>query len=112
MVYGDEVRGREVHAISRARERYGVELTIEDLQAGEVDIASGKSMKMGDGEGGTSIHVLRIGGIAMRAVVTGAGLIGTILPLGARLGGRYPHRKNGKHRRRRGKSEKGRGRCR
>ena len=69
----------DCHAIVRARERYGVEISLDDLGRAQADIAAGKSIllrKVHD----KSEHILRVKGVPVRVVVAANGHIMTFLP--------------------------------
>jgi len=77
----------EPHAITRARERYNVELTFVDLKALEQQIADGKSLLVGtDQMTHSPIHLVKHGDTVLRCVVSRVnGHIITFLPDKAEL---------------------------
>lgn len=112
------------HAIARARERYGVELSEDDLAALEEDIREGRSLLMGweTRKRWKERHVVRLGGHYLLAAWDRATeKIFTFLPAdnmqpgaatrgyqaAAKKAGRNPNRRRRKRNRRHGKHEPG-----
>lgn len=69
---------QEPHAITRARERYGLELTIDDLNRIAADIAAGKTMKLGSQPDGSMRHAVLCGDRAL--IVVSKHVVLTVLP--------------------------------
>lgn len=57
------------HAITRAKERYGLELAEADLAAIAKDIRAGKGMLIGRQSDGSEVHALIVQGKLARVVV-------------------------------------------
>lgn len=70
----------EPHAITRARERYGVDLTPADLDSIGLQVAKGSSVRLATLEGGRSRHLVLCAGKALIAVVADDGYPITVLP--------------------------------
>jgi hypothetical protein len=74
---------REPHAITRARERYGLELTHLDLQRLERDCAEGRSLVLGRWHDGTGKHAVLHDERALIVVIGPDGRAKTVLPRSA-----------------------------
>lgn len=72
----------EPHAITRARQRYGIEMTVRDLSRIAADVANGLTLHLSTQHDGCQRHA------ALIAVVSPEGKIITILP--KENGGRKP----------------------
>lgn len=82
------MRQRHQHAIDRARERYGLTLTADDLGQIGADIRAKKSMIVARQDNGREIHVVRTGPHQQLARVLWApadGVVVTFLPLYCKL---------------------------
>lgn len=71
---------REPHAILRARQRYGIELTVADLKTIEADCSKGLSMIMGRWGDGYARHAVLHKETALIVVIGSDGRVVTILP--------------------------------
>lgn len=56
-----------LHAIDRARERYGVVLTPDDITAMKWQIINGSSVRVSSSPHGSELHMVRHGGSALLA---------------------------------------------
>jgi len=70
----------EPHAITRARERYGLELTHRDLSRIAADVASGRTLHLSTQADGAQRHATLVRETALIAVVSPEGRVITILP--------------------------------
>lgn len=68
-----------IHAIERARERYGLELSSADLVGFSRDIRAGKSVFLGR-DGGSERHLVDHAGVPLVVVMSPSGWILTVLP--------------------------------
>ncbi|MBX3502814.1 MAG: hypothetical protein KF889_25495 [Alphaproteobacteria bacterium] len=70
----------EPHAITRARQRYGLELTGADLDRITADVAAGKSLHLSTQPDSSQRHAVLVGKTALIAVVAPGGHVITVLP--------------------------------
>lgn len=68
----------EPHAITRARERYGLEITTADLDRMSADIAVGRAMKLGSRPDGACNYAVMCGDRAL--IVVAKLIVLTVLP--------------------------------
>ena len=76
---------REPHAITRARERYGIELTEGDLRTIARMAEAGETVVLSKQPTGHGIHLVQLEGRpAFEAAISADGWVTTVFPKGAR----------------------------
>lgn len=83
---------REPHAITRARQRYGLDLTLADLDAISAKVANGLSLCLARLPEGASRHAVLCGDRALIVVMSVDGYPITILPRERRRQAKGPPR--------------------
>lgn len=84
-------QSREPRAITRARERYGLELTLADLDAISVDVARGRTMRLASQPDGATRHAVLVRERALIAVISVDGRVVTFIPREKPLSGGRPY---------------------
>ena len=80
---GQREAATEPHAITRARQRYGLELTQADLDRIRADIAAGRSILTRRDHHRGEVHIVMVNGVGLLAVVDcDNSFVRTVLPPG------------------------------
>lgn len=71
---------KEPHAIQRARERYGINLTRDDLSTLKGRIAAGEGVLVAKTDDGGKVWMIKTHGVVARVAVSRMGSVTTFLP--------------------------------
>ena len=71
---------KEPHAIARARERYGIVLTMEGLRQIERDVRDKKALLLSKRGDGSARYAVMAGDVAVIAAINAVGFCSSILP--------------------------------
>ena len=85
---------KAAHVIERARERYGMDITTEDVRAMEAQIVNGRSVRLEIKPNQHETHLVQVGDVVLRAVWRPSiGMIVTVQPRDARCTKSFKRRK-------------------